>query len=109
MSLAVPATAHRCGRSRASHSASSGHLSEAGPVSPPFPAATALLCAPIVLFSIHIVSYPYFCTNAHFVQYLFFKQALALWFQNVFPGKLHYQEAHHAGQDDFGNHVASII
>ena len=76
MSLAVPATAHRCGRSRASHSASSGHLSEDGSVSPPFPAATALLCAPIVLFSIHIVSYPYFCTNAHFVQYLFFKHAL---------------------------------
>ena len=59
-------------------SASSGHLSEDGSVSPSFPAVTALLCAPIVLFSIHIVSYPYFCTNAHFVQYLFFKHALMI-------------------------------
>ena len=53
-----------------------GYLSEVDLASRLFLAATVLLCAPIVLSSIHIVSYPYFCTNAHFVQYLFFKQAL---------------------------------
>ena len=73
---AFPATALRCGRSKASHGACFDHLSEVGLASPPPPAVAVLLCAPILFLSIHIVSYLYFCMITYFMQYLFFKQGL---------------------------------
>ncbi|RKJ59782.1 hypothetical protein D7Y09_18300, partial [bacterium 1XD42-1] len=40
--------------------------------------AIAALLAPIVLLLVHIVSCIYSCTSLHFVQLLFFKQALII-------------------------------
>ena len=75
---AFPVTAPRYGRSRASRSVSSGHLSVDVPVFPSFLAEAVPLRVPIVFLSIHTVSYLYFRTNPQFVQYLFFKHGLVM-------------------------------